>query len=437
MRAERQYLERHAEPEASLANLIERRFGHVVTIPAYGEGAELAKAVASVPEGLLGDVLVIVVVNGRTDAPAPMQAANRVTLEHLCEGADRIASGASLSESPGRVLLAIDRASSGRELPPRHGVGLARKIAADLALALWARGSIASPWIHCTDADVVLPSDYFAQAARIDQAAAIVYPFRHQETGDPARDRDALEYEISLRYYVGGLRHAGSPHAHHTIGSTLAVRASAYAQVRGFPKRLAAEDFYLLNKVAKVGDVRSLDGAPIALSARSSARTPFGTGRALERARRQGQESLRCYHPEIFSYLGAWEQLLRQLVGQEGVLELGELFSAQLAHWSGVDGGLLRESLSATGAWRSAAAASSRPPGRVRANYLRQGFDASRTLKLVHSLRDNALASPPLPEALAAARFLVWDRSESLEAARARLDAQERLSARGSPLSDD
>ena len=92
----------------------------------------------------------------------------------------------------------------------------------------------------------------------------------------------------------------------------------------------------------------------------------------------------------------------------------------------------MHESLNAMGAWQSAAAAFSRPPGRVRANYLRQGFDASRTLKLVHSLRDNALASPTLPEALAAARFLVWDRSESLEAARARLEAQERLSARES-----
>ena len=68
---------------------------------------------------------------------------------------------------------------------------------------------------------------------------------------------------LSLRYYVAGMKYARSHLTHfHTIGSTMAVRASYYAKVRGFPKREAGEDFYLLNKLAKVGTVLELEASP-------------------------------------------------------------------------------------------------------------------------------------------------------------------------------
>ena len=67
-------------------------------------------------------------------------------------------------------------------------------------------------------------------------------------------------YELRLHHYVLGLEYAGSPYAYHTLGSCLAVKADAYAQVRGFPKRAGAEDFYLLNKLAKLGAMPRLQG---------------------------------------------------------------------------------------------------------------------------------------------------------------------------------
>ena len=90
-------------------------------------------------------------------------------------------------------------------------------------------------------------------------------------------------YELSLRYYVNRLEYAGSPYAFHTVGSCLAVDATSYAKVRGFPRRNAAEDFYLLNKLAKVGWIRRLRAPVIEIEARASARVPFGTGPALAR----------------------------------------------------------------------------------------------------------------------------------------------------------
>jgi hypothetical protein len=428
-RAEKQYLDRYAEPEARELGALLRRFGHVLTIPAYGEEKELHEALASIPAGPLGDVLIVLVVNGRVDSPQSMRCANLATLEELRAGGGHgipLNRNAAIHEHPRGALLLVDRATPGHELPPRHGVGLARKIAADIALALWSDGKVASPWIHCTDADVALPADYFDATHRSiasGSEAALLYPFRHVGC-----TRDALEYEISLRYYVAGLRFAGSPYAFHTIGSTLAAHATAYARVRGFPKRLAAEDFYLLNKLAKAGTIRSLDCEPIQLSTRSSNRTPFGTGRALERARGREHEisPLRFYHPDVFSNLRAWLQTLNALAETGDAADPADLLAKQIGGWPSADVDRLRAHLDESGAWARAriGAERCRTPA-TRAKHLHGGFDALRTLKLIHALRAGGLASIPLREALSEATFVTARDGAPLEEIREQLASAE------------
>lgn len=414
-RAVEKYLASHAEPEIGLEPALRAegraRFGHVLTVPAYGEAESLFALLRSLPAGAIGPALVLLVVNARDDSPAWVHAANRATLERLraeSAGRTRLAAGAELLEHGHGALVVIDRASPGRTLPARQGVGLARKIGADLALALWAEGRVESPWIHCTDADATLPRDYFGRAAGVE-AAAIVYPFRHE-------GRDALEYEIALRYYVEGLRSAGSPYAFHTIGSTLAIHADAYARARGFPRRTAAEDFYLLNKLAKLGPIAALDGDRIRLSARESTRTPFGTGRAVQRQRRTGRTLL--YHPDAFSHLAVWLAVLDELGRGATPKNLRERLGAHASLHPHVDAQRIWECLQATGAARSAVEAAereSRPAQRGRR--LRERFDAQRTLKLVHALRDRGLPSLPLREALERAAFVAWPRDADLVAA--------------------
>jgi hypothetical protein len=429
-RAQTQYLDRYAEPEASVVGTVRRRFAHVLTIPAYGEGASLFDTLASVPSGSSGDVLTILVINGRIDSPPSTREANLAVLERLAlefGSGERIATGVHLTKHPRGALLLIDRATPGRELPVRQGVGLARKIGADVALSLWAAGSVDSPWIHCTDADAMLPVDYFTSTEGVGDAAALTYPFRHVEDTDEKRRLDALEYEISLRYYVAGLKFAESPYAFHTIGSALAIHAVAYSQVRGFPKRLAAEDFYLLNKLAKVGRVKPLGGEPIRLSARISSRVPFGTGRALGLAqqRDRSREPLLLYHPDVFIYLGVWKRTLDALANSGAASELGALLEKHAATRSGLDTDLLRAALTETGAWKAAetGAARRRTP-EVLTRHLHDGFDGARTLKLIHALRAKALSSIPLSDALAIAPFLRWERPAGLEAARDELAAR-------------
>jgi hypothetical protein len=422
----RKYLAAHAEPEAAWANRISRSFGHVLTIPAYGEGSDALDAIASVPGGPLGDILVILVVNGRVDSPQAMREANQATLRELRvrhgEG-ETIATPATLFEHPRGVLLVIDRASPGHELPPRQGVGLARKIAADLALALRANGSIRSPWIHCTDADAKLPADYFAPVARADNPAALLYPFRHSDDPSDPDSRHGLEYEISLRYYVAGLRYAGSPYAFHTIGSTIALRDIAYSQVRGFPKRMAAEDFYILNKIAKVGSVHAIAGEPIRLSARASTRVPFGTGRAILQAqKREAEREAYCvYDPDVFIHLALWLRTLEALASYEDCVEsasaLDTVFVKQTEAWPAIDAAWLQSVLIETGAWQAARIGAERRRGpTARLKHFHDGFDAARTLKLLHGLRDQRLRSLPLAEALERAPFVTWKPADGFSA---------------------
>ena len=64
-----QYLSRYAEPEAAAAERLSGSFGHVLVVPAYGEGQSLFDTLGSVPRGPRGDTLIVVVLNAREASP--------------------------------------------------------------------------------------------------------------------------------------------------------------------------------------------------------------------------------------------------------------------------------------------------------------------------------------------------------------------------------
>ena len=209
-------------------------------------------------------------------------------------------------------LLVVDRCASGEQLAASAGVGLARKIAADIALQLIVDGLIRQPFIFCSDADAYWPNNYFSAAdtraaAAATPPAALLYPFRHVDTGNntsAALCAATRLYERRINAYVAGLQFAGSAYAYHTLGSTLCISAGHYAMVRGFPRRAAGEDFYILNKLRKPGPVLILEQPVIALAMRASQRTPYGTGpAALALADKLATEPAIFYHPQLFVYL--------------------------------------------------------------------------------------------------------------------------------------
>ena len=407
------YLKTYAEPEAKLGARLQRQAGHVLVIPAQDEsislldGYRLALDTAS-KQG--GRTLCIIVVNSTDTHDSLVQQRNDALVHALR------AQGSTLplhkgSEAPcwyikteNFDLVVLDRNRDGFRLPSGHGVGLARKIGCDLALAALHEGLSSSPLIHMTDCDVRLPSDYFNVTVP-PSCAALTYRFFHKASGNRQVDDAHARYEAYLRYYVLGLRHAGSTYAFHTIGSCIAVTPTAYAAVRGVPKRQAGEDFYLLNKLAKVGQVHKASSSPLTIHARKSQRVPFGTGQATNEIIRNGG-TYKIYNPKIFDLIRTWCTAL-EAINDTSVNAASETVRRRAESvLDSVDRQRLRTALISIGAPDAlATAAAQSPTPTIRQKWLTDWFDAFRTLKLVHALRETGLPDIPWFRALRDATF--------------------------------
>ncbi len=410
MHALRKYLADHAEPEIALARAVTGKYGRTLVVPACREEPEFVRGYVTAAETSRGRTLCVVVVNGSDEAGCSVHAENQVLLEGLrgalhdvraLPGGPPAWLGALV---PGELdVLVVDRASPGFFVPRKEGVGLARKIGTDVALALYDAGHVASRFSFSTDADATLPPAHFEMPdveERLD-VAAVVFPFWHEAALDASVTRATAHYELSLRYYVLGLGGARSPYAFHTLGSATAVSAEAYAAVRGYPKREAAEDFYLLNKIAKVGAVFASSGMPVRLRSRVSDRTPFGTGRRVAEALEGGEPSF--YAPRIFDVLGRWLALLRRFSRHGDVSRLYADLDGFPGDERTVILDLLRE-LDARPAFEAASREAKMPAARFRR--VASWFDAFRTLKLVHALRDAGHPNVPWRRALAESPFV-------------------------------
>ena len=410
-----QYFARYAEPEARLAAGVTERYAACLVVPACGEAPSLLDGFQAALQGAPGRVLFLLVVNATDAASVQTHDANRRLLEALAarfaERAELRVAGVEtrgvLARAEYHDVLWLDRASAGVRFPEREGVGLARKVGGDLAAALWARGHIACPRIASSDADVTLPSDYFASltSAEHEPSAAWLWPFHHAAGDDAGIDLATVLYEISLRYYVLGLTAAGSCYAYQSIGSTICVAAPAYLAVRGFPKRAAAEDFYLLDKLAKVGPLRRVAAAPVHIRARLSDRVPFGTGRRsreIAEERAAGGE-FRMYAPGVFTALRAVLAGLDAVAASADVVALNAALDARLPELA-TAARLVLERLGVFAALTSAVAQA--PAGRVLRRRIHTWFDGLRTLRFIHGMRDACFPQVPWRQALSTAEFL-------------------------------
>jgi len=412
-----QYFARYAEPEAKLASALSERYQAALVVPVCGEAPSLLDGFQSALSRAKERVLLVLVVNATDAASRSIHAENQRLLAQLAAtfearaaiAHDSVATRGWLARAEHHDLLWLDRASEGARLPAREGVGMARKLGGDLAAALWARGQLSCPLIASSDADVTLPADYFQQltepvSERV-RSAAWLWPYRHEPGADAAIDAATVLYEISLRYFVLGLASAGSCYAYQSVGSTLCVDAAAYLSVRGVPKREAAEDFYLLDKLAKVGPLRRPPVTPLGIRARASERVPFGTGRRSREIAEElaiGREFV-LYSPRIFRALRA------VLQGLDDFAQTAEVSSLSRAVELGVPdiAPPVQQILSELGAFAAlASAAGQAPTGAVLRRRVHTWFDSLRTLRFVHGLRDRCLPSLPWRQALASAPFL-------------------------------
>src|SRR5262245_60935323 len=338
-----------------------RDLGIIVVIPCFNEPDLLGSLEALWACDRPGYVVeVIVVVNSPSGCAQEIRLQNENTLAQV--------SAWSMRHRDPRFAFQLIHFP---DLPAKQaGVGLARKIGMDEAIRRFEDVSEATEGVLVGfDADCTCTRNYLTSIERHfrenPRSAGCSIYFEHPLEGPlDSRLYEAIAaYELHLRYYVQALRYTGFPHAHHTIGACMAVRADAYIKQGGMNRRKAGEDFYFLQKIIPLGSFRDLTDTTIIPSPRPSERVPFGTGKAVQEYLEHGDVctyplqaflDLKVFFddlPDVYrredflrgSWPGAWPESVRSFLDiqqfSEALREMRENTSTELAfrnrffHW--------------------------------------------------------------------------------------------------------
>ena len=328
-KAASKYLEIYAEPEAKLLdnkllsapNIGNKKFERTLLIPAYAESTAYIQRILEQWESQnqSQNLLVIIVLNCPDNIEADKYRSAQESLNQTTKLLSEVQftnehiSWRSAPQSQIQFIL-VDRCTK-NPIPHKQGVGLARKIGADIALKLHSIGIIESEWLHTTDADAHMPLEYFDISYA--KCSALYYP--HQYLEEKTLDNTAQIYSATQIYdarntaYQRGLKAAKSPYCYNPTGSLLVVNFSCYAAARGFPKRAGGEDFYLLNKLQKLKGVQAIEHPVVKLECRTSDRVPFGTGPAVSKLIDTNTPELEAifYNPKCFEVLKTGLAIIR------------------------------------------------------------------------------------------------------------------------------
>ncbi|HVO75213.1 MAG TPA: hypothetical protein VMT35_14380 [Ignavibacteriaceae bacterium] len=364
-----------------------------VVIPAIKEFENVKRLLHSLSENdprCLERSLIIFVINNFVSSESGIKEENIHTLDYL-----RKKKGEYLN------IALVDASSKGMEMPDKGGgVGLARKIGMDLALKAFDHLDGSKKIIISLDADCTVEKNYLSEIFKYfngGHSGAAVIKYRHEPTSDAGQNAAIIFYEIFLRYYVLGLRYAGSPYSFHTIGSAFACDYESYIKAEGMNKRKAAEDFYFLQKAAKNAGIGRINTTAVYPASRVSWRVPFGTGAKVSQFKSTG-ESYLLYDPAVFRILKDWLAVFHnnEILDAGQYLRSAEKINKRLFKYLSEQNfkkdfeNILKNS----------------PAAEQLGKQKKIWFDGFRTLKLIHYLRDNGYPMIKMSEALDI--FLNW-----------------------------
>lgn len=300
------YLKNYAEDEINYIPNINKTWDNVISIPCYNEYEEIIDLLENNLPSIVKNTLVILNINANQDSESQVFD-NNIKIINYLKSKSNINNDNLLNflEFKNYDILLLDKTTQNRFFNSKYGVGLARKIGADIALKLIYEQKVKSNWIRTTDADVKLSINYL-DVNPDKKYSAITYTFYHNNLKNNSQGLALQLYEIYLRYYYLGLIYAGSPYSFHTVGSSMSISSEYYAKVRGFPKkREAAEDFYMLNKLAKTGKIYRDKSSIIYIKGRESNRVPFGTGASMSKISNilDSHENYYIYNPLVFDII--------------------------------------------------------------------------------------------------------------------------------------
>lgn len=219
----------------------------------------------------------------------------------------------------------------------RQGVGWARKRLFEVIESVCCDEEV----IVSLDADTRLDSDYLRRLVLTFDMhptwSAVSVPYLHRLSGDESVDRPLLRYECYMRHYLTQMLRIGNPYAFTAIGSAMAFTCRAYRRCGGITPLQGGEDFYLMQKFAKVGSVGLwLDGGakdyiPVFPSGRVSHRVPFGTGPAVSMAVAEQAVRYPFFSPVGFDAVRDTYAMFPELYDRDAETPMTDFLKRQLA----------------------------------------------------------------------------------------------------------
>ncbi len=201
-------------------------------------------------------------------------------------------------------ITILDYSSKGKGWQgKKHGVGWARKALFDHILQIADTNDV----IVSLDADTHIPELYFnALYERYSKTTVSVIsnPYFHLLTEDDRANRAILRYELYMRNYAINMFMIQSPYNFTAIGSAISIRVSALRKIGGITPMKSGEDFYLLQKLRKMGPVSNQNEMIVYPAARFSSRVYFGTGPAMIKGDQGDWNSYPIYHHTLFEEIG-------------------------------------------------------------------------------------------------------------------------------------
>lgn len=198
----------------------------------------------------------------------------------------------------------------------KTGVGMARKTMMDqISVEADDKDIIIS-----LDGDTHFGKEYFSSIAmnfrHHPDKVALSVPYYHPLSNDVELNRLILRYEIYLRYYALNLWRINSFYRFTAIGSAIALPVSSYRAIGGITPHKSGEDFYLLQKLRKFGEIQYWNEERVFPAARYSNRVDFGTGPAMIRGRSGNWESYPIFDHTFFDEVKKTQQSFANLFSE-------------------------------------------------------------------------------------------------------------------------
>jgi hypothetical protein len=387
----KKYIKKHCDSTWLVEPSIESKYKLIIVVPAFDEFDNLKRMLKSLGNNnskYNSETLIIIVINNLKSSNKTVIRGNKKTIDFLkqivCYQNKREDKTIDFITYSGLGLAFVDASTLNKEMPEKTGgVGLARKIGMDLALNYFNYNKPGKNILGCLDADCTVSGNYITEiinAFNSQNLSAAYVSFNHPLPEEVENRKAIICYEIFLRYYVLGLKLAKSPYAFFSIGSTMFCDVESYVRIQGMNKRKAAEDFYFMEKLAKIEKIISINSATVFPSGRSSLRVPFGTGQRVSRFLSKTQNEYLLYSPRSFEILKKWLDIFnaRDILSSQEYLNEAKNLSSYLFNF------LVRNSFEES--WNKILI-NSKSESQIN-KQKKLWFDAFKTLKLIHYLRD-------------------------------------------------